>query len=232
MKVVTKRKTPKPWESYEWLALDAKLDELRWTVSPETWLARLVEGVMQHTSSWPRAQLDLYLSVLQFKQSMHRRALELMPRVWSNFEKLRPRLQWTLASPPKVLAALMTCGKQDAIGGSVLRMCEHYVLLTSPQLMEHPPEEQDQVLLHELVHMGYRGHGAGFRAHCHAVGGVLTGDSLGQEPGIFLEFKPEGAHRYKRLARKFASQAEAEAFVRQVRASSEYVGGRFRLLFI
>lgn len=234
-----RRKQKHEWESPKWTGLFTRLDLTLTQARSQAESDAAMEALLaQELASWPADEVKRLLAVIEFKQAMFRRAVELLPRVWTNFEKLRARFNWNFENPSRgVFAGLYTCRKQDAIGASVLRMCERYTLVVSPELMGHAPEAQDKVLLHELCHMGYSGHGAKFREHCTRVGGVVSGTAVSGEvePGVYAEWKPPGAARYARHPQRFESQAEATAFVVQEMAARRSGGlepGRWRLAFI
>lgn len=237
--MASKRKQKREWESLKWTEFFTRLDTTLAQARSRAERDAAMEALLaQELVSWFGDEIERLQTVLEFKQAMFHRAVELLPRVWTNFEKLRERFDWHFENPSRgVLAGLYTCRNQFAIGASVLRMCEHYMLVVSPELMGHAPEAQDKVLLHELCHMGYSGHGAKFREHCTRVGGVVSGAGVGGEvePGVYVEWKPPGATRYTRHPQRFESQAEAHAFARQEIAARHSGGlepGKWRLVFI
>lgn len=155
------------------------------------------------------AEKSEYEAIVDFKKRMYDRAVELGPTVWKNWDFVKDVFKWTLVEPSHesdVYAALLVKGKMSAIGRSVLRRAESYKLAASHRMMKLAPDKQDKVLLHELVHIGYGGHGADFRRVCQEVGGIISGSGV-EEPGVHLEQKQ--GPRYVRV-KTFQTEQEAK----------------------
>lgn len=165
-------------------------------------------------------------SVVRFKQACFVDAKALGPTVWRNWDFVADKLTWTTGEPSDgVYAALAYAGKPKAVGRSLLIAAERYVLVVSYRAMELDAEQLRKVLLHELVHIGYRGHGEDFRAVCREVGGVVSGRGV-TDPGTHVEKKV--GHRFKRV-RTFDDPKAAEAWAReQLRLEP---GTKWRLTF-
>lgn len=237
--MASKKKRAQEWWNSDWVVSTLRqVDEAAMQTSSNTGIELATQAVLTEALKTRSVDdLERFLALVEFKRAMFRRAVELLPRVWNNFEALRTRFGLRFEHPTRgVLAALYTCRNQSAIGAFVLRMCERYMLVISPKMETLSPEAQDKVLLHELCHMGYGGHDEKFRAHCAKVGGVVSGAAASGavEPGVYVEWKPPGAARYTRHPQKFESQAEATAFAQQeiaARRSGGLAPGRWRLVF-
>lgn len=150
----------------------------------------------------------------EFKLATFQEFLTLGPRVWRNWDDVKDRVFLSMNSPNKgkqgVLAAVLCHQsgqhKQAAIGQVITNMAARYELLLSSKLQETPAAGREKVLLHELVHLGYSGHGENFRRVCIAVGGVVSGAAV-EDPGFHME-KKVGA-RYKRM-KTFDTEREAK----------------------
>jgi hypothetical protein len=142
----------------------------------------------------------------QFKLDTFAEFLALGPRVWKNWDFVKDHCVLEMQPPSvKVHAGVLCLGKQRAIGRSILQRSERYSLLLHPMAMDLKPDGLTKILLHELVHLGYSGHGADFRKVCAEVGGVISGSGV-TDPGYHVEMKV-GA-RYRKVA-TFTSEAEA-----------------------
>lgn len=190
-------------------------------------------AAMFDTGQVPMRELDMDLdelrwleSVVKFKRACLDKALALGPTVWKNWNFVADKLGWVTGEPnDKVYAALAYAGQPKAVGRSILIASERYVLMVSYRAMELSEEQLRKVLLHELVHIGYRGHGRDFRDVCREVGGVVSGSGV-TDPGTHVEKKI--GHRYKRV-RTFDDPKEAEAWAReQLRLEP---GSKWRLSF-
>lgn len=217
------------------------LHQLLSTIAPlpkETWgdeVARRMEAGL--------VTVELAASLaeaLTKKQELFKRSVELLPQVWRNWEVLNERYSFTIDQPTgDVLAALLSARlpsgrRQEAIGNSVLRMAPRYVLMVSTEMFDLTPTERDKVLKHELLHMGYTGHGEDFRRAAVAVGAAISGASVtdGREPGVYAA-KKVGA-RYA-VMKRFDTQREAELWVMDETKRAHEVGEprtRWRLEFI
>ncbi len=149
------------------------------------------------------------------------RFLFLGPSVWTNWNDLKDRCVLGFDSPraagakETALACIFFRGttsransKPKATGRTVYRPMPNYELLLTTQLMnEYTGKALDKILLHELVHLGYAGHGPDFKAVCEEVGGVLYGAAANGTPGVHVEQKqPNG--RFKRV-KTFSTESEA-----------------------
>lgn len=182
----------------------ATLDELLSVVGTDVLEELLVET--------PVATQERFVKVLDFKRVAYYRAVELGPQVWRNWNFVKDDFKWTPVEPDaKVYAALSMRGRPQAVGRSVLRRAEGYKLLVSHRAMKLSQSELDKVLLHELVHIGYSGHGKDFRDVCREVGGVVSGSGI-TDPGVHIEKKV--GHRYRRV-HTVQTEAEARAWLLQ-----------------
>lgn len=158
----------------------------------------------------------------QFKLDTFGRFLELGPQVWTNWDSVKDRCRLSFDSPRGlrsekrgVLAAIMYRGTTRqknplAFGRTIHQPMPEYDLLLTPYLMvDFKGPDLDKILLHELVHLGYGGHGADFRAVCTSVGGVLYGKSV-RDPGVHIEQRQANG-RYKRV-KTFKTEPEARAW--------------------
>lgn len=154
------------------------------------------------------AQKEKAETILSFKKAMFERAVVLGPTVWKNWDFVKDHFVWSLEEPNKVYASLWCDGKQRAIGRSVIqRSSTPYRLNVHHSMLELNSAEQDKILLHELVHMGYSGHGRDFINVCREVGGAVSGSGV-TEPGVHLERKV-GA-RYKRMQTFHTGDSKAD----------------------
>lgn len=150
----------------------------------------------------------------QFKMDTFGEFLALGPRVWKNWDFVKGRVFLGMQDPPKKVYAAVLCHvpktrKQQAIGRSILQAADRYdLLLSASRLMKVTAEQREKVLLHELVHLGYSGHGKDFRKVCMEVGGVISGAAV-TDPGFHMEKKV--GHRYKRIM-TFDTEAAAKAW--------------------
>lgn len=161
----------------------------------------------------------------QFKLDTFAEFLALGPQVWRNWATPMPlgsfmrsavkdRCFLSMQAPDtgNVKAALKCFfpggGAQGAIGGVIIRPADRYELLLAPHLAEVSADARKRILLHELVHIGYGGHGKRFRTYCKAVGGVISGSAV-TDPGFHLEKKV--GTRFKRM-RTFSTEKEAMAW--------------------
>lgn len=180
------------------------LDELLNVVGTDVLEELLVET--------PVATQERFVKVLDFKQAAYRRAVELGPQVWRNWASVESDFKWSAVEPDaKVYAALSMKGRPQAIGRTVVRPAERYRLLVSHRAMALSQGQLDKVLLHELVHIGYSGHGKDFRDVCREVGGVVSGSGI-TDPGVHIEKKV--GFRYKRV-HTVQTEAEARAWLLQ-----------------
>lgn len=201
----------------------ATLDELLNVVGTD-----VLQELLEET---PAAEQEHFVKVVQFKQAAFARAQELGPQVWKNWDFVKDAFKWSPVEPDdKVNAALSYAGHPQAIGRSLLRRVERYTLLVSYRAMDLSADKLDKILLHELVHMGYRGHGKDFRAVCQEVGGVVSGSGI-TDPGVHVEKKV--GHRYRRV-HTAKTEAEAMTWLRaeqtRMRAAGE-PGVNWRLSF-
>lgn len=151
--------------------------------------------------------------MLEFKKASFERAKVLGPTVWKNWDFVKDQFFWSPVEPTeKVMAALSVKGKTTAIDRSVLQRAERYTLLVSHRSMDLKPEDLDKVLLHELVHMGYGGHGADFVKVCREVGGAVGSDAVtGGKEGVWFEQRQANG-RYKDASPTFKTKPEAMAW--------------------
>lgn len=151
--------------------------------------------------------------MLEFKKAAFERAKVLGATVWKNWDFVKDVFFWSPEEPTeKVMAALGVAGRMQAVGRSVLQRATRYRLFVSHRAMALTPEQLDRILLHELVHMGYGGHGADFRAVCREVGGVIGSDAVtgGREGVWFQQKQPNG--RYKSASPTFETRGTAMAW--------------------
>jgi hypothetical protein len=162
-------------------------------------------------ASMSEKQKELAERVLPFKKAMFERAVELGPRVWTNWDFVKDNFKYSFEEPTNVYASIWADGKQYAIRRKVIQKSKTpYVLNIHHSMLELTPEQQDKVLLHELVHMGYSGHSRDFITVCREVGGAVSGSGV-TEPGVHLEQK-QGS-RYKRI-RTFDTEQKARDWYR------------------
>ena len=150
----------------------------------------------------------------EWKLSTFAEFIALGPRVWRNWDSVKDRVQLGMHSPARGSLAAVSCHisgrKQSALGQVITNMADRYDLLLSLRLQETPAAGREKVLLHEMVHLGYSGHGEDFRRICVAVGGVISGAAV-TDPGFHMEKKI--GTRYKRM-KTFDSEREAEVWFR------------------
>jgi hypothetical protein len=128
--------------------------------------------------------------------------------VWGKFP---PQLELSVsAEPPKedVYAAISYAGAPWAIGRSLIRYPRSATLLVSDAFLQLDAEKAWKVLLHEAVHLGYRGHGKDFRDVAREVGAVVSGAAV--ESGGAIEVQKKIGSRYKTV-RTFPPDQEREA---------------------
>lgn len=160
-------------------------------------------------------------TILDFKKAAFERAKVLGPEVWKNWDFVKDVFFWSPVEPSEVVLAALSYPKArtQAIGRSLLQRAARYTLLTSFRAMELNPEQLDKVLKHELVHMGYSGHGKDFIAVCREVGGTVGSAAVtgGEEGSYFEQRQPNG--RYKRVSALFPTQAAAMTWFEEQRAA-------------
>lgn len=151
--------------------------------------------------------------MLEFKKAAFERAKVLGATVWKNWDFVKDVFFWSPEEPTeKVMAALGVTGRTQAVGRSVLRRAERYRLLVSHRAMALTPEQLDRILLHELTHVGYSGHGADFRAVCREVGGVVGSHAVtGGREGVWFEQRQSNG-RYKDASPTFEARGTAMAW--------------------
>ena len=124
------------------------------------------------------------------------------------------------------LAALKYAGTPWAIGDSLVRYSTKYTLLVAPALLDQDDATIDKILIHEAVHIGYRGHGQDFRRLVRQHGGAVSASAA--EAGYKIAVQRKEGSRYKTI-REFDAGAEIEA---TAWAKAELVRnpGRYRVL--
>ena len=157
----------------------------------------------------------------EWRMATFSRFIALGPTVWRNWSFVADRivLSFEVLDERKVvgekaLACVQYQGKSfakpQAIGRSILRAMPGYALVLSNRLMrEYTGVALDKILLHELVHLGYGGHGKDFQHVCKEVGGVIYG-AAAVSSKVYAEQKQANG-RYKRL-HEFESEAALQAW--------------------
>jgi len=95
-----------------------------------------------------------------------------------------------------------------ASGNHLVKRAPRYVLRVSSHLLEQSPVVIEQIVIHEVCHLGYPRHDADFRALVTQYGGALS-EQAAMQPGVMVQRKV-GA-RYQTIA-TFATEAEARAW--------------------
>lgn len=135
--------------------------------------------------------------------------------VWVNADFVLDVIDMSDEAPVEnVLASIAYAGNVTAIRDHLLRRAPHYTLRVSDGLLILPAVEVRRVLIHEAAHLGYRGHGADFRALVVAKGGVVAG--AGVDSGGVIEAQVKMGARYKTV-RTFPQDTpkDAERWVRE-----------------
>lgn len=146
-------------------------------------------------------------AIVDFKKRAYDRAVELGPAVWENWDFVKETFFWSPVEPSlPVLAALVyPSARTWAVGRKIIQRAPKYKLLVSFRAMTLTPEKLDAVLKHELLHIGYSGHGPDFRKVCREVGGVVGADAVDGKAGTWFEQRqPNG--RYKQASPTFESE--------------------------
>jgi len=146
-------------------------------------------------------------AIVDFKKRAYDRAVELGPAVWENWDFVKETFFWSPVEPSlPVLAALVyPSARTWAIGRKIIQRAPKYKLLVSFRAMTLTPEKLDAVLKHELLHIGFSGHGPDFRKVCREVGGVVGADAVDGKAGTWFEQRqPNG--RYKQASPTFESE--------------------------
>src|SRR3990167_1151968 len=144
-------------------------------------------------------------------------------QVWHNHQFVQPVLVLSDEPPAgDVLASLAYAGKPMAIGNSILRRAERYILRVSDRLLAMDAEHVRRVMIHEAVHLGYPKHDANFRQLVREHGGTQSESAL-DNPGVHVQVK-QGS-RYTTI-KTFEDEREATRWAKeQMRANP----GRYRL---
>lgn len=154
--------------------------------------------------------------LIDFKKKAYDRAAVLGPEVWQNWDFVKDQFFWSPVEPSQdVLAALAyPKARTWAVGRRLMQIAPRYKLLVSFRAETLPAAELDRVLKHELLHMGYSGHGADFRKVCREVGCIVGSDAVtGGEAGTWFEQRqPNG--RYKKASPTFETESLAMAWYR------------------
>lgn len=152
-------------------------------------------------------------AIVDFKRRAYDRAVELGPAVWENWDFVKDVFFWSPVEPSQPVLAALAYPKARtwAIGRKVIQRAPKYKLLVSFRAMTLTPEKLDAVLKHELLHIGYSGHGPDFRKVCREVGGVVGSDAVDGEAGTWFEQRqPNG--RYKKASPTFETEPLAMAW--------------------
>lgn len=154
--------------------------------------------------------------LIDFKKKAYDRAVELGPTVWKNWDLVKDKFFWRPAEPSQsVLAALVyPKARTWAVDRKLIQIAPRYSLLVSFRAETLPAAELDRVLKHELLHMGYSGHGADFRKVCREIGCIVGSDAVtGGEAGTWFEQRqPNG--RYKKASPTFETESLAMEWFR------------------
>lgn len=171
----------------------------------QQFIARMAFAALSETEKTRAERL------IDFKKKAYDRAVELGPTVWQNWDFVQDKFFWSPVEPSQdVLAALAyPKARTWAVGRKLIQIAPRYSLLVSFRAEALSDAELDKVLKHELLHMGYSGHGADFRKVCREVGGVVSSNAVtGGEEGAWFEQRQANG-RYKKASPTFETEALA-----------------------
>jgi hypothetical protein len=145
--------------------------------------------------------------------------------VWKNADFVLPALEMSDEPPAEpVLASIAFAGQPFAIGRSLLTRSTRYTLRVNDELLTRPRDDVWKILVHEAVHLGYRGHGPSFREVARESGGVVSASALTEGDGVKVQ-KKVGA-RYQTM-KTFPTEREALTWGKEQQSAEP--GSRWRI---